>query len=59
MGRFLCLLALCALMTGVFWSREMCTAHPVFFSLLFPQLVLEFDQETMPENGRWWEAVFL
>ena len=34
-------------------------AQPVFFSLLFPQLALRFDQEEAMRESEIWEAVFL
>ena len=62
MDRFFCVLLLCALLlTGALIGMEtkMQEAEPVFFSLLFPQLMPTYDEEQLTEQTSWWGAVLL
>ncbi len=61
MDRFFCALMLCALLTFGALSCNGEAAQPVFFSLLFPQLMPGYE-ETMtatPQEALPGEAVFL
>ena len=59
MGRFFCAFLLCALLLGAAGRIRRDEAQPVFFSLLFPQLVQEEALLSELKELAWWEAVFL
>ncbi len=58
MGRFFCCLALCALLAGCAGADRQRDAQPVFFSLLFPQLMPGYEQTATPAEA-WGEAILL
>lgn len=59
MDRFFCMLALCALLVFCAGRAARESAQPVFFSLLFPQLMPGIEETATPDEALGWEAAFL
>lgn len=59
MDRFFCMLALCALLFFAAGRMALEPSQPVFFSLLFPQLMPGFEETATPNEALDWGADFL